>query len=60
MTSLKKKTIITAYGVGRGNAPARVFRVGHLRAVFHFLTKHIYVTHFKGSQTCDNYGRTTV
>ena len=60
MTSLKNQTIITAYGVGRGNAPARVVRVGHLRAVFHFLTNYNYVTHLKGSQICDNYGRTII
>lgn len=43
---------ITAYGVGRGNAPARAIRVGHLRAVSYFLTNS-YVTHVERSQTCD-------
>lgn len=47
---------ITVYGVGCGNAPARVFRVGHLRTVSYFLTKY-YAKHFQRSQTCDKYGR---
>ena len=55
-----KTQIITAYGVGSGNAPAHVYCVGHLLAVFSFLKVNNYVTRFKGSQNCDNYGRTTV
>lgn len=43
---------IAAYGVGRGNAPALMLSVGHLRAVFYFLNQH-YVTHVERSQTCD-------
>lgn len=54
-----KFNTITVYGVGRGNAPAPMMSVGHLRTVFYFLNHH-YVTHLKGSQICDNYGRTTV
>ena len=50
---------ITVYGVGSGNAPARVFRVGHLWAVSLFLTKY-YAKHFQRSQTCDKYGRIIV
>lgn len=47
---------IAAYGVGSGNAPARMMSVGHLRAVYYSLNHH-YVTHIEKSQTCDNYGR---
>ena len=47
---------ISAYGVGRGNAPALSVSVGHLRAVFYYLD-YTYVTHIQRSQTCDNYGR---
>ena len=46
---------ISAYGVGSGNAPAHITSAGHLRAVFYSLNR--YVTHFKRSQTCDNYDR---
>ena len=47
---------ISAYGVGRGNAPALTVSVGHLRAVFYSLN-YSYVTHIQRSQICDNYGR---
>ena len=49
--------IITVYGVGRGNAPAHVCCVGHLRAVFSFLITYSYEKHSQRSQICDNYGR---
>lgn len=47
---------INAYGVGRGNAPARAIRVGHLWA-FSYILINSYVTHIERSQACDNYGR---
>ena len=53
----QKSVIITAYGVGSGNAPAHVYCVGHLLAVFSFLKVNKHEKHFKGSQICDNYGR---
>ena len=42
---------ITAYGVGRGNAPALITSAGHLWAVLYFLNR--YVTLVERSQTCD-------
>ena len=48
-----KSHIITAYGVGRGNAPTQVYSVGHLWAVFSFLKVNKNETHLKGSLRCD-------
>lgn len=50
---------MAAYGVGSGNAPARMMSVGHLKAVYYSLNHH-YVTQFKRSQICDKYGRTII
>jgi hypothetical protein len=43
---------IAAYGVGSGNAPARMMSVGHLRAVYYSLNHH-YVTQFKRLHPCN-------
>ena len=45
---------ITVYGVGRGNAPAHVCCVGHLRTVFSFLNTYSYEKHFQRSHRCDS------
>lgn len=48
-----KSHIITAYGVGRGNAPTHVYCVGHLRAVFSFLKVNKHETHIERSYLRD-------
>lgn len=49
----QKHNVITAYGVGSGNAPAQVCCVGHLLAVFSFLKTNKYEKHIERSYLCD-------